>query len=122
LVISPDLWTIPAFISFLRAYAADITLLFDRADDTKVLSAGFTQQIYGPFRLGVQASLNLDTGELYNTDFTLNIAAAPTVSPCYNPDLAFPSLGLVISTGLAVAMHFLTLKLSQSWVGAPVND
>ena len=45
--------------------------LFDRDVDTKVLTAGLTQQIYGPLRLGVQTSLSLDTGESYSTDYIL---------------------------------------------------
>jgi len=75
----------------------------------------------GPFRLGVQASLNLDTGELYNTDFTLEYSRRTYgIALRYNPDLLGSSAsGLVISTGLAVAMHFLTLRLS-SWAGCAV--
>lgn len=43
--------------------------LFDRSVDNKVLSAGITQQIYGPFRLGFQTSVNLDTGQQLSTDY-----------------------------------------------------
>lgn len=45
--------------------------LFDRYVDNKVLSAGITQQIYGPFRLGFQTSVNLDTGRESSTDYIL---------------------------------------------------
>ena len=45
--------------------------LFDRDVDQNVLSGGLIQQIYGPFRLGVQTSINLDTGEVINTDYLL---------------------------------------------------
>ncbi|MGF1601832.1 MAG: DUF3769 domain-containing protein [Thermosynechococcaceae cyanobacterium] len=45
---------------------------FDRVVDEKVLSAGILQHIYGPFRLGVQTSLNVDTGEFFNTDIILD--------------------------------------------------
>jgi hypothetical protein len=45
--------------------------LFDRSVDNKVLSAGITQQIYGPFRLGFQTSVNLDTGRESSTDYIL---------------------------------------------------
>ena len=72
--------------------------LFDRAGDTSVISAGVTQQIYGPFRLGVQAALNLDTGELYNTDFVLDYSRRTYgIALRYNPDLALGSLSLRIS-------------------------
>ncbi|AFY32274.1 DUF3769 domain-containing protein [Calothrix sp. PCC 7507] len=43
--------------------------LFDRSVDNKVLSAGITQQIYGPFRVGFQTSVNLDTGKETSTDY-----------------------------------------------------
>jgi hypothetical protein len=46
--------------------------LFDRVVDFKVLSAGILQQIYGPIRAGFQASINLDTGALFNTYITLD--------------------------------------------------
>ena len=43
--------------------------LFDRSVDNKVLNAGLSQQIYGPFRLGFQTSINLDTGKDTSTDY-----------------------------------------------------
>jgi hypothetical protein len=45
--------------------------LFDRDVDQNVLSGGIIQQIYGPFRLGFQTSINLDTGEVFDTDYVL---------------------------------------------------
>lgn len=86
-------------ISFSQGIRNGISpFLFDRAADTKILSAGFTQQIYGPFRLGVQASLNLDTGELYNTDFIVEYSRRTYgIAVRYNPDLALGSLSLRIS-------------------------
>lgn len=47
----------------------DSPFLFDRDVDQNVLSGGIIQQIYGPFRLGFQTSVNLDTGEVINTDY-----------------------------------------------------
>ncbi|XGB41683.1 MAG: DUF3769 domain-containing protein [Nodosilinea sp. LVE1205-7] len=41
--------------------------LFDRAVDQNVLSAGIIQQIYGPFLLGLQTSLNINTGQQIDT-------------------------------------------------------
>jgi len=46
--------------------------LFDRIVDFKTLSAGILQQVYGPIRIGAQTSLNLDTGEPFNTVLILD--------------------------------------------------
>lgn len=46
--------------------------LFDRVVDRKVLSVGVLQQVYGPVRVGVQAALNLDTGNAFDTDYILD--------------------------------------------------
>jgi hypothetical protein len=45
--------------------------LFDRIADEQVLGAGITQQIYGPFRVGIQTFLNLDTGRQIDTTYSL---------------------------------------------------
>lgn len=45
--------------------------LFDRVADTRILNAGITQQLYGPFRVGFQTFLNLDTNEEISTDLFL---------------------------------------------------
>jgi hypothetical protein len=45
--------------------------LFDRIADEQVLGAGITQQIYGPFRVGIQTYLNLDTGRQIDTTYSL---------------------------------------------------
>jgi lipopolysaccharide export system protein LptA len=45
--------------------------LFDRVADTKILGAGITQQVYGPFRIGFQTYINLDTGNEISTDYLL---------------------------------------------------
>ncbi|MGC9503081.1 DUF3769 domain-containing protein [Baaleninema sp.] len=44
---------------------------FDRVADRRVLRFGFTQQLVGPFRFGVQASVNLDSGENFSTNLVL---------------------------------------------------
>ncbi|BAZ19636.1 hypothetical protein NIES4073_05090 [Kalymmatonema gypsitolerans NIES-4073] len=60
--------------------------LFDRQVDNRVLSAGITQQIYGPFRLGFQTSINLDTGERSSTDYVVEYSRRTYgVSLRYNP-------------------------------------
>ncbi len=72
--------------------------LFDRTVDTKVLELGFVQQVYGPFRFGIQASLNLDTGENISTDYILEYSRRTYgVALRYNPVLALGSLNLRIS-------------------------
>jgi hypothetical protein len=86
-------------ISYSQGIRSGISpFLFDRAEDTRVLSAGVTQQIYGPFRLGVQTSLNLDTGERISTDFTLEYSRRTYgIALRYNPELELGSLSLRIS-------------------------
>ncbi|CAN1213187.1 Organic solvent tolerance-like N-terminal domain-containing protein [Tumidithrix helvetica PCC 7403] len=44
---------------------------FDRVADTKVFTLGFLQQIYGPFRFGIQQSWNVGTGQLFDSVYTL---------------------------------------------------
>ncbi|MEO0459109.1 MAG: DUF3769 domain-containing protein, partial [Cyanobacteria bacterium P01_A01_bin.114] len=48
---------------------ADSPFRFDRFVDQRVLSFGLTQQIYGPFLLGFQTSVNLENNEAVNTEF-----------------------------------------------------
>lgn len=52
-------------------FDAQSPFLFDRVADSKVLSFGITQQIYGPFRFGFQSAINLDTGSDISTRYTL---------------------------------------------------
>jgi hypothetical protein len=71
---------------------------FDRFVDTRVLSAGLTQQIYGPFRIGVQAVLNLDTGEQISTDYIVEYSRRTYgITLRYNPQRELGSLSLRIS-------------------------
>ena len=59
-------------LAYRRSFTGDeggSPFLFDRDVDQNVLSGGIIQQIYGPFRLGFQTSVNLDTGEVINTDY-----------------------------------------------------
>lgn len=61
---------------------------FDRVIDDRVLSFGLAQQIYGPFRIGFQSSVNLDTRESISTDFYLEYTRRTYgVTIRYNPDL-----------------------------------
>ena len=72
--------------------------LFDRVADTKVLSAGITQQIYGPFRIGIQTSINLDTGQEISTDYLLEYSRRTyNILLRYNPVQQIGSFSLRIN-------------------------
>ncbi|WP_052128352.1 DUF3769 domain-containing protein [Neosynechococcus sphagnicola] len=44
---------------------------FDRIADDRKLAWGFSQQLYGPIRIGMQTSINLITNQEINTDYIL---------------------------------------------------
>jgi Protein of unknown function (DUF3769) len=68
--------------------------LFDRFVDNRILSAGINQQISGPFRAGIQTSLNLDTGQQISTDYYLEYSRRTyNLIVRYNPILQFGSIG-----------------------------
>ena len=72
--------------------------LFDRVADTSVLSAGITQQIYGPFRLGIQTAINLNTGQEISTDYLLEYSRrAYNIQLRYNPVQQLGSISFRIS-------------------------
>ncbi|MBD1833754.1 DUF3769 domain-containing protein [Cyanobacteria bacterium FACHB-472] len=72
--------------------------LFDRLVDTKVLYAGLTQQIYGPFRAGFQTAISLDTGDSISTDYFLEYSRRTyNVILRYNPVLELGSISLRIN-------------------------
>lgn len=72
--------------------------LFDRFVDNRVLSAGISQQIYGPFRLGFQTSINLDTGERSSTDYIVEYSRRTYgVTLRYNPVLELGGISFRIS-------------------------
>ncbi|MCJ8280787.1 MAG: DUF3769 domain-containing protein, partial [Rivularia sp. ALOHA_DT_140] len=72
--------------------------LFDRYVDRKVLTAGITQQLYGPFRLGFQTSINLDTSERASTDYILEYSRRTYgISLRYNPVLELGGISFRIS-------------------------
>lgn len=72
--------------------------LFDRVVDTKVLGAGISQQIYGPFRVGFQTAINLDTGEGIDTDYLVEYSRRTYgIVLRYNPVKEIGSLTLRIS-------------------------
>ncbi len=72
--------------------------LFDRVADTKVLSAGINQQIYGPFRIGIQTYINLDTGNEISTDYLLEYSRRTyNILLRYNPVQQLGSISLRIN-------------------------
>jgi hypothetical protein len=72
--------------------------LFDRSVDNKVLTAGISQQIYGPFRLGFQTSVNLDTGKETSTDYILEYSRRSYgITLRYNPVLELGGFSIRIS-------------------------
>ncbi|BBD69650.1 hypothetical protein NIES4072_30150 [Nostoc commune NIES-4072] len=72
--------------------------LFDRSVDNQVLSAGISQQIYGPFRLGFQTSVNLDTGKESSTDYIVEYSRRTYgITLRYNPVLELGGISIRIS-------------------------
>ncbi len=79
--------------------------LFDRIADARTLSFGITQQIYGPFRIGIQSSINLDTSQEISTNYTLEYSRRThNISLIYNP---------------VVGLGAFTLRVgSFNWIGS----
>jgi len=72
--------------------------LFDRSVDNKVLSTGISQQVYGPIRLGLQTSINLDTSKEISTDYTLEYSRRTYgITLRYNPVLQLGGFSIRIS-------------------------
>ena len=86
-------------ITYLKATkTGDSPFFFDRLVDTSVLSFGLVQQIYGPFRLGFQSGINLDTGETTDDRLTLEYSRRTHgVILSYSPRRQIGSLTLRIS-------------------------
>ncbi|NJR16670.1 MAG: DUF3769 domain-containing protein [Calothrix sp. CSU_2_0] len=60
--------------------------LFDRSVDNKIINLGLVQQLYGPFRLGFQTSLNVDNGESLSTEYSLEYSRRTYgITLRYNP-------------------------------------
>jgi hypothetical protein len=72
--------------------------LFDRSVDNKVLNAGLSQQIYGPLKLGLQTSINLDTGKSTSTDYIVEYSRRTYgITLRYNPVLELGGFSIRIS-------------------------
>ncbi len=91
------------YTGFLVSYSQGLNsgespFLFDRAVDNRVLRAGITQQIYGPFRFGFQTTVNLDTGERSSTDYVLEYSRRTYgITLRYNPILELGGISFRIS-------------------------
>ena len=86
-------------VSYTQAFAAGKSpFLFDRIADNRAFTAGVVQQIYGPLRLGIQQSWNLDTGNLFDSVYSLEYARRTySVMVRYNPNQGLGELMLRIS-------------------------
>lgn len=76
-------------VSYTQAFSGGgkSPFLFDRVADTRSLTAGIVQQIYGPIRLGIQQSWSLDSGNLYDSVYSLEYARRTyAVLIRYNPN------------------------------------
>ena len=63
-----------------------------------MLSAGITQQLYGPLRVGFQTTINLDTGESSTTDYILEYSRRTYgITFRYNPVLELGAVSFRIS-------------------------
>ncbi len=76
-------------VSYTQAFSGGgkSPFLFDRVADARSLTAGIVQQIYGPIRLGIQQSWSLDSGNLYDSVYSLEYARRTyAVVIRYNPN------------------------------------
>ncbi len=75
-------------LSYTQAFASGKSpFLFDRVADTRSLTAGIVQQIYGPLRFGIQQSWSLDSGNLFDSVYSLEYARRTySVVVRYNPN------------------------------------
>ena len=75
-------------LSYTQAVASGKSpFLFDRVADTRSLTAGIVQQIYGPLRFGIQQSWSLDSGTLFDSVYSLEYARRTySVVVRYNPN------------------------------------
>jgi lipopolysaccharide export system protein LptA len=72
--------------------------LFDRDVDRQTISLGLTQQLYGPIRVGIQTSFNLDNDDEISTDYIIEYSRRTyNLILRYNPVLEIGSFGLRIN-------------------------
>ncbi len=86
-------------ISYSQVFLDGLSpFLFDRVADTRILFAGITQQIYGPFRIGFQTAYNVQTGREISTDYILEYSRRTyNIALRYNPVQQLGSISFQIS-------------------------
>lgn len=91
------------YTGFKLSYSQNIRgdespFLFDRLVDRQTLSLGITQQIYGPIRLGLQTSWDLEDNDEISTDYLIEYSRRThNITLRYNPVLEIGSFSLRIS-------------------------
>ncbi len=91
------------YTGFKLSYSQNIRgnespFLFDRLVDRQTLELGFNQQLYGPIRLGINTSLDLNSSTEISTDYTIEYSRRThNVILRYNPVLELGSFSLRIS-------------------------
>lgn len=85
-------------VSYRQAIGAgESPFEFDRLVDRRRLSMGVKQQIYGPFLLGIDSSINLDDGELIRSDIILEYSRRTyNLRLSYDPTLQIGSITIQI--------------------------
>lgn len=79
---------------FQRLTQNQSPFLFDRIVNNRILSSGVNQQLFGPVRLGIQTSLDLDNGKQVSTDYYLEYSRRTyNLILRYNPVLQLGSIG-----------------------------
>jgi hypothetical protein len=72
--------------------------LFDRFQDTRVITAGINQHLFGPLKAGIQTSINVDTARPISTDYYLEYSRRTfSIVTRYNPVLQLGSIGFRIN-------------------------
>jgi hypothetical protein len=72
--------------------------LFDRFQDTRVITAGINQHLFGPLKVGIQTSINIDTSRPLSTDYYLEYSRRTfSIVTRYNPVLQLGSIGFRIN-------------------------
>ncbi len=72
--------------------------LFDRFQDTRVITAGINQHLFGPLKAGIQTSINVDTSRSISTDYYLEYSRRTfSIVARYNPVLSLGSIGFRIN-------------------------
>ncbi|MCU0548365.1 MAG: DUF3769 domain-containing protein [Leptolyngbya sp. Prado105] len=86
-------------ITYSQAFRNGLSpFLFDRIADDKILYAGITQQLYGPFRIGFQTAYNVQNGREISTDYFLEYKRRSYgIALRYNPVQQIGSVSLEIS-------------------------